>query len=329
MVHRGNKGLSKPSRTFRQAFPILKYLAINQDRTAYAIEKELKIERHTVLDSLFYLEKTGLVKISDRKKLPTHFEKKLYRITPRGIVALLEGSPEHINLRNQDIRDIAENQTTFLPLVFGKWNYFRQRGVEQLACKFLLIAVHRNTESEIERLIAAMETPRKAESPASKVIETLRTSEPVHRHDIYEIMLIRAWAHWDSEENERWLQVIRGDKELVHMAEREIERLREAEDEGTQFWEDCLADLRGKEPKYRHLDPLHFGELESGETWEAFSAKVEDLKARALDEGKPIPKSKDVTKALLEWMKRKIEEMERAGKWKGMEEFLASLASNS
>lgn len=320
--------MQKSSRTFRLSFPILNYLAVSDDKTAYAIEKALKIERHTVLESLSFLLKAGLVKISDRKKLPTHFEKKLYRITPRGVVALLEAHPEHVKLRNQDIRDIAEKHTTFLPLVFGKWDYFRKRSVEQAACRFLLTAVQRNTASEIEVLAEIMENPQNAEFSMAKVIQATQTSEPVHRHDIYEVMLVQAWANQDSDENTKWLEVIRGDKELIHMAEREIERLRNKIEEAQQFWIDCLATLQRKKPKYVHFDLPLFRDPRGEQTWEGFNAVMEYRQAKALDDGKPIPTQRDVTNSAIAWYNKQVEDLQRAGKWKGPDEFFARMKTS-
>lgn len=267
--------MSKPLRTFRQAFPILKYLAVNPNRTPYAIQEELKIERHTVLDSLKLLEKANLVTITNRKKLPTGLERKEYKTTPQGIVALLQAHPEHIKLSKSDMKKIASKNTQFLPAIFGKWETFLQMKVEDVAYEYLIGAVQ-HTEDEIERL---NEVTRGQELKRS-----FATWEPMHRHDIYEAMLIRA-PMFRTHEAEEWASIVRNDKELRAMAEKEIFRLQGEAKEGVKYWEGALKELHG-EP---HGEvSLVAGNPEDQDTWEKFDEWWKYTRAKALDEEKPL-----------------------------------------
>jgi len=277
--------MSKPIRTFRMAFPILKHLAINPGKTPYAIEKEAGIDRETVLKSLKLLCTARFVKVDRKEKLGTGLVKKNYSVTPAGIVALLQGNPDHISISKQDAREIAKNHTQFLPLIFGKWGYFHEKGVEDLAYKFLMIAVE-NAEDEVERLASV--------ARSEKLEGTLATDESVHRHDIYEVMLVRACIY-ENEGRDKWLEVIRGSNDLVTMAEKEVQRLRIQDEEGVKFWIAVLDELRGNPSGKKHHILLAGpgGEMDQ-EAVDKFEALVNYAQAKAIDEGKAIPSQKDV-----------------------------------
>jgi DNA-binding PadR family transcriptional regulator len=282
-IPRQGSKFSKPTRTFRQSFPILKFLSVNPDKTAYAVEKQLKIERHTVLDSLELLEKAGLVKITDRKKLETGLERKEYRVTPQGVVALLQGHPEYIQLSKEYVRDLAEVQKPFLPLIFGKWDTFRKNKMEDTARKYLLVCVQRDKK----------ETDRLAEVASGRELSpSLYATEIMHRHFIYQGMLIQS-TWFGSDESDRWATMIRNDKEFREMAEKEILCLREEAQRELRKWDGALDELHGKRPQYTGLVLDTDGEQD----YEGLAERVDEIwkyaRAKALDENKPLPSLED------------------------------------
>jgi hypothetical protein len=146
---------------------------------------------------------------------------KTYSITPQGVVALLQAHPESIKLSVDDVAKLAKKQVTFLPLIFGKWNYFSDKKLEKVASEFLLQAA-KETHDEISQV----------EKAANGKIPRLWSGwmqESVHRHDIYEYMLVRAWNNgvFYSDSGQAWVAALRDDKELSDMFDKEVEMVSE------------------------------------------------------------------------------------------------------
>ncbi len=288
--------MRKPIRAFRMAFPILKYLALNPDRTAYAAAKETKIDIPTTYETMRILVEAHLVKVHPEGKHTTGLLKESYSVTPQGIVALFQAIPEYVQISKTDARDIAEKQTAFLPLIFGKWKCFRDSNVEELAYDSLLIAVQ-HSESEVDRLAKVVN------GETLEPTSDLRAKEPMHRHAIYEGMLVGAWASdiEDDEQRERWLQVVRSDKELRAIAEGEIMRLQANDQESLEVWKLILSTLHGQsESRGYSIVPMGsavFGDLE--QHWKY-------MQCVALDEGGPLPVLAEMTnRALEEFLKKR------------------------
>jgi hypothetical protein len=135
--------------THTAAFRILKFLALSEEgpRTAYEIENAIKVRPEngaearikrpklhtpTVDAALFLLETTGLVNVTER------LASRAYEINGQGIVALLQGHPDLVELSKDDVKELARIQEWFLPLIFRKWSGFREKGVEDIAYVLLL-----------------------------------------------------------------------------------------------------------------------------------------------------------------------------------------------
>jgi hypothetical protein len=232
--------MSKPPRTFRQAFPIVQYVILNPGRTAHAIEVKTGIERHTVLDALKLLTKARFVNVTQGDKLPTGLISKKYRATPQGLIGLLQGHPDHIKLTKQNVRDLAKPQISLLPLIFGKWDYFRENGAEDLAYRLLLHASKNVTPDQIERLEEAART--------DDILElSLYDSASFLRHSVYAGMLAMLWPELHNEET-LWLQSIRDNPEIVTMAEKEISRMQARSKSQVLLWDAILAIIQGRDP---------------------------------------------------------------------------------
>lgn len=264
------------------AFPILKHLATNPVETPYAIEKTLKVDRPTVHGALRILVKANFIELVSRKRLPTGLLRKEYRVTPQGIVGLLQAHPDHVKLTKEYVRVLAEKNAPFLPSVFGKWEYFREQSVEDLAYKYLLISVT-HTEDEVDRLSDV--------ASGRELKHSFGSQESMHRHDIYEGMLVRAWM-FGTDEAKKWGEVIKRDKELSSLVEKEIARLHGEAREGVKYWDGALKDFRGE--KHAVLS-LVVANSEDEEVWEEFEEWWRYARARALDEGKPLPTPEELT----------------------------------
>jgi DNA-binding MarR family transcriptional regulator len=279
--------MSKPLRSFRLAFSILKHLATHPNETPYRIERELKIDRSTVRAALKLLVKANLVTVAGKpRKLPTGLERKEYKVTPQGIVALLQAHPSHIELTKRYLRDLAEKNTQFLPCIFGKWEYFIEQDAEDLAYKYLLISVF-HTENEIERLSGV--------ASGQELKRSFGSQESMHRHDIYEAMLVRA-PLFGRDESEKWGSLIKRDEDLLSMAEKEIARLLGEAEEAVEYWDSALKDLHGEESDAVSLVP---GDPELEDTWEEFGEWLRYARAKALDEGRHLPTASEVTSQAL------------------------------
>lgn len=278
--------MTRPTRAFRMAFPIIKYLTLNPDKTAYTVAKNAKIDIPTTYKTMEILVEAHFVKVRPEGKHTTGLLKESYSVTPQGIVALLQAHPEYAQISKSDVRNMAEKQTSFLPVVFGKWEMFCQKKVEDIAYKYLMIAVQ-HTEDEVERLsdVAEGREPRKS----------FAASGPMHRHDIYETFLLRA-PMFRTSEAEEWAGLVRNDPELRTMAEKEISRLRGEAQEGVNYWDDALKELHG-EP---HGEvSLVSANPEEDEIWDSFHELWKYSRAEALDEGRPLPSPGEVMGELI------------------------------
>jgi hypothetical protein len=160
-------------------------------------------------------------------------------------------------------------------MIFGKWDFFRQKHVEDQAYRFLLFSVE-HTEHEMDRLSAVA----RGENPKPSV----STREVMHRHDIYEGMLVRS-TMFRTDEADKWAEVIRQDANLRASAEKEIFRLRGEAQESVKYWDGALDDLHGR--KHGSIS-LVSGNPEEDETWDRFDELWRYERALALDEGKPL-----------------------------------------
>jgi DNA-binding MarR family transcriptional regulator len=287
------KPVSKVLRSFRMSFPILKYLVINPNVTPYAIEKQLDVDRPTVLASLKLLEQAGLIAVAAKNELPTGLTRKEYKATPQGVVALLQAQPTYIQITRADIQEVAAKHTEFLPLVFGKWAYFQQKRAENQAYRFLLISA-KHTEDEVDRLNVV--------ARGENLQPSFRATESMHRHDIYEGMLISS-SMFGTDEAEEWAKVIRQDTELRSAAEKEISRLRGEAQEQVEHWDGALDDLHGKKHGFISLVSADAGQAEA---YEYFEEYWRYQRAIALDEGKPLPSAAEITEQAIEELMEKL-----------------------
>jgi hypothetical protein len=291
-------GKMEQPRVFRLAFPILWQLALKPHQTPHALEVKCKIERHTVLDAMELLLRAGHVKfVKAGRFAATGRDIKEYDVTPHGIVALLQAHPDYQTLSSDDLKEIAEKQSAFLPLVFGKWDHFITRHQEKSARAFLLKAA-KHTPSEVERLTQGLS----AEPPQS-------IEEHVHRHNIYSYLFVDFNDDIDGNESREWLETIKADREILDMAKKEAKLLRIEAKVGLDALDDYLKALRSKGDVpspvggfvfTRSFAEALYSDYRSFATWE-------------LDRGDPPPTFEKYTKSFrLKQIKRKASQ----GSWR-------------
>ena len=209
------------------------------------------------------LEEGLFVKVMSEKNVLLGRSRKKYRMTLRGLVALLQGTPKYVSVSPSDVRKLARNNEELLPVIFGKWHVFRDANTEDFAYEMLLNSVG-ETDDETARLTETRGPPRLTLSSDAW--------ECIHRHNVYAFMLVGAWAYlgsWFSREKSkddyfRWLDTIRRDKVLLQAANKEAKRLEQEAKEDVRFWFRCRSILEGKTfvphfpvPKFDRLDPKY------------------------------------------------------------------------
>jgi hypothetical protein len=279
--------MRKAHRTYRISFLILKHVATHPVINAYEIEKGLKLDRPTTLEAINVLANAGLVKIVQRKKLPTGYTMKKYDVTSAGIVALLQGDENlsEAKLSLEDVRRLAENQSSFLPLIFGEWKWFQEKHVERLAYEYLVMA-GRSTTNTVIRL-------SEASSASSKPSPRLPQHDRVFRHDIYAFMFIDSWNSFGGIDAVQWLRAIMRNERIRQMARKEALRLRQEAREQVKDWNDCLRALRGEIPPATAVSPFLIG------TKELVTLLYRDASMKALEGGKPPVTWDDIIKSVI------------------------------
>ena len=112
----------------------------------YRLASELGISYSTCDVSVKRLSKRGLLRASGRKRWRTGLPMRTYELTVKGLCAVLDREKAR-----ESIDEIITSNRALLPLVFGKWNFFRENDLERVAMTRLIRAVH---EAMSEKLLA-------------------------------------------------------------------------------------------------------------------------------------------------------------------------------
>jgi predicted transcriptional regulator len=108
--------------TIKPELKILAALAEHKEFEQYRLPKETGISYRTVLRFLRPMEQWGWVRLV-RTEASTKGgkEKKVYALAPRGLAIAL--------MISKDMDNIIKKQSDILPLVLGKWDYFKSESV--------------------------------------------------------------------------------------------------------------------------------------------------------------------------------------------------------
>ena len=170
---------------------ILKLLALQREKAQYDIPEELKIHYSTVFRQLKKLEKKNLVKVVRTEEARKRGkDKKFFGLT---LLGWLTCYGQNI-LTIEHISNLIVTFKEEIPLVLGKWDYFKKEGVEHIAEKHLLNTMkicevkHQAEIMKRERIIKRC--PRLVPDPVSKYdIEQQVGSERMLAVDITDVFL--------------------------------------------------------------------------------------------------------------------------------------------
>ena len=121
---------------------ILTILTINKEYAQYDMDEAIGKDYHTILRHLKNLEKNRLIELKRSEPARKRGkDRKIYTLTTLGLITIL--GFEHIY---DEIDEVANNYSSDLLLIFGKWQFFvdngcRDQAVERL--KDTMILVHK------------------------------------------------------------------------------------------------------------------------------------------------------------------------------------------
>jgi hypothetical protein len=110
----------------------LRFLAFRGPSSPYDIASMLNLHRSSTNKALKRLKRDGRVIVVGRRKARSGVRVEVYDISIHGLIEVLK-SCKTIG----DAESIIYNHAGKLPLVFGKWSFFRENNVEGIAFKLL------------------------------------------------------------------------------------------------------------------------------------------------------------------------------------------------
>jgi len=141
---------------------ILKNIALNGDSTKYSVEKHLKEDKKKLSHGTIYkvfdtlIEKGYIEEKSRKKGRNPNLETITYQITFKGLSVIYR----RINSSEFFENNLPEKYSPLLPLIFGKWNQFKKKGLEKVAEERLKSAIgYSKTEEEINESFYLDELP--------------------------------------------------------------------------------------------------------------------------------------------------------------------------
>lgn len=125
------------NRTIQTQKAILQVLALKKEIAQYDLPQHVNKNYTTTFRRLRNLEEQGLAKVA-RTVASTKKgkRKKIYKITFLGLVKVL-AKQENIY---KDIDKVAQIHVDFLPLVFGKWEFFEKSGLKKTIVEHIKLA---------------------------------------------------------------------------------------------------------------------------------------------------------------------------------------------
>jgi len=132
---------------------ILTLLAITKEAAQYEIPKEIRKDYRTALRHIQMLEKQGLIKLARTEPASKGGkDKKIYTLTAAGLVGIL--GYQHIY---DCIDQVAMNYHSIFPLIFGKWQFFKDNDCGDIAMhrlKDTMYLTHKYMGASLPRLLS-------------------------------------------------------------------------------------------------------------------------------------------------------------------------------
>ena len=111
---------------------VLIEIAKNGSGIKLRLAKKLKLGYSTVYLAITDMHRRGLLQIRSTKRMPTGIVRHTYGLTVGGLIeAIRLGLPE------ADLRALVKANRRLVPKVFGEWQFFKDRGVEEIALRRL------------------------------------------------------------------------------------------------------------------------------------------------------------------------------------------------
>jgi len=220
---------------------ILQVLAKSKEpRTHYQLWKKDNVasSNKTVLKALGNLERIHMIEFKREKE---GRKRKLYNLTFTGLIACLKYQQAW-----KSIDIIAESKKDMLPLIFGKWSFFKkERILDDIVLNLQLVSsiLWKHTVSLLHfpetlyglLMIRAIRKPRKL--MVSKTLHTQKTDVDVNRL-VFGITNLPWWPIdtppngvkrlWYVQKQKRLLQVLRGDPDIEKYIDAELQRNEQA-----------------------------------------------------------------------------------------------------
>jgi len=104
---------------------VLRYLTRFGSTHKQGLRKYLGLGYATIHEAVGHLEEGGMIKTVKEEKWRTGLIKRTYDITLVGLISVL--ALNEVWWDSQEIIEIVRRRSDMLPLIFGKWDYFRKR----------------------------------------------------------------------------------------------------------------------------------------------------------------------------------------------------------
>lgn len=200
---------------------ILTEIARNDPLWLSELARRLEWSRGAIEKALPRLEKKNLLEAVKIVELPSGVKQVWYDLTMRGLVVIL--TYENLWIY---IDEIAEKKASKLPLVFGKWNYFCEKGVKEHLIAALRWAI---SEPYTGFYVARW----KKESPE---IEQVLRNHLTDRVLFFNMDLTSGWSleyqfpldiGWIAMGADEWVEILIGDPDLKKYMNENLDHFRE------------------------------------------------------------------------------------------------------
>jgi predicted transcriptional regulator len=224
---------------------ILGILALEKEYAQYDLPKKIGKHYRTVLRHLQMLEKYGLVHLVRTEPAKKGGkERKIYGLKFFGLIELLK-VPHVFNFIDQ----IANNYADLLPLILGKWRFFKKHKLEDLVIKRLwdaakkevsLIAESTETMSEKD-LLGFLPSIYHKKAYVTNVISEIKKAQELIVTNLEKIVeqrinrnVLLNFSPWELKEQTEFLSTIKKDNELRGFIESEFQIM----EKNLQYWKE-------------------------------------------------------------------------------------------
>ena len=111
---------------------VIEFLVKANPKNAYRIYKLSGISYSYVFNTLKELEKRRLIELKKEIDTEKGTRAKIFDLTLEGVLIVLKHRFYDLKTKQDFLRKITENYRTMIPLVFGKYEYFKKIGLEEL-----------------------------------------------------------------------------------------------------------------------------------------------------------------------------------------------------